>query len=122
MWFFIRDVKYKITNQIDAHDNEINAKITTEIDRINKHFTTEIVKINARDANYVTGAQRIMASLNTITMKLNETEQILEQHQSNFGRIHSEFVSINTTIATIQNVINQHTISQRIEQDRQSFF
>jgi len=58
-----------------TRDTGINAKIAAETDKINNHFTAEIAKINARDVNY------IAKNFNTITTKLNEIKQILEQHQ-----------------------------------------
>ncbi|CAJ0926775.1 12681_t:CDS:2, partial [Entrophospora sp. SA101] len=54
-------------------------------------------------------------------MRLGEIEQVLERYNNHFGRISSEFDSINESITTFQNLFNQrHAIIQRIEQDQQS--
>nr|CAG8638821.1 7158_t:CDS:2 [Entrophospora candida] len=78
-------------------------------------------ELNARDANFTAEVQRILLLINSFTTRLDEIEQVLERYNNHFGRISSEFDSINESITTFQPLFNQHhAIIQRIEQDQQS--
>ncbi|CAJ0921401.1 19821_t:CDS:2 [Entrophospora sp. SA101] len=91
-----------------------DSKLTEGLAKLN-------AELNAHDANFTAEAQRILLLINSFTTRLDEIKQILECYNNHFGRISSEFDSINESITTFQPLFNQrHAIIQRIEQDQQS--
>ncbi|CAG8641996.1 8136_t:CDS:2 [Ambispora gerdemannii] len=68
--------------------------------------------------------QRILTMLNISTVRLDEIEQVLQNYHNNFGRVVTEFESINASIVTLQGEINQHYAmilrTEEIEFDQQS--
>ncbi|CAG8609145.1 7005_t:CDS:1 [Ambispora leptoticha] len=68
------------------------------------------------DENFTAEVQRILTMLNTSTARLDEIEQVLQNYHNNFGRVATEFESINGAISTLQNEIDRrYAIIQRIE-------
>jgi hypothetical protein len=77
--------------------------------------TNEIEKINSRDTGYATEAQKILSLINNITSRLNTFE---EACHNNFGRILSDFDSINASIEALQNEMIRHytlAVARRIQ-------
>ena|SRR5438132_1241870 len=62
--------------------------------------------------------------LNTSTARLDEIEQVLQNYHNNFGRVATEFESINRSIATLQTEINKRYAmvlrTEEIESDQAS--
>ncbi|CAG8686421.1 6089_t:CDS:1, partial [Ambispora gerdemannii] len=79
-------------------------------------FITELtdyrVKFNAeltsRDEKFTAEVQRIFTMFNTSTARLDEIERVLQNHHNNFGRVATEFESINGSISMLQNEINRY--------------
>ena len=75
-------------------------------------YYAEIGKIKARDDDFTKEAQKILSMVNNITTRLN-TIEIEEACHNNFGRISSDFTSINASIEAFQNEIIQHYTGQQ---------
>ncbi len=67
---FMAEFNTKISNEVTTHLSEINASFTAKLGRINTELnnklTAEIEIFKARDAGYVTEAQKILGRLNNI--------------------------------------------------------
>ncbi|CAJ0644632.1 9728_t:CDS:1 [Entrophospora sp. SA101] len=129
MWFSISSIKNYFNGDLTTRDanilNFIRQRFTEENILYDSKLTEGLAKLNAElnahDANFTAEAQRILLLINSFTTRLDEIEQILEHYNNHFGRISSEFDSINESITTFQPLFNQrHAIIQRIEQDQQS--
>nr|CAG8651257.1 2644_t:CDS:2 [Entrophospora candida] len=104
-------IKRQVTEEIILYDSKLHADF-------NACLTSEL---NTRDTILNAEAQRILSSIISLTTRLDNIEQVLECYNNHFSRISTEFDSINESIATFHNLLNQrYAIVQRIEQDQQS--
>src|SRR5438132_473304 len=107
-WFSISSIKNYFNGYLTTRDANI-------LNFIRQQFTEENIlydskpteglaklnaKLNARDANFTAEAQRILLLINSFATRLDEIEQVLERYNNHFGRISSEFDSINESITT----------------------
>ncbi|CAG8560595.1 7958_t:CDS:1 [Ambispora gerdemannii] len=81
-----------------------DARFLTELTDYRAKFNTELT---SRDENFIAEIQRILTMLNTSTVRLDEIEQVLQNHHNNFGRVATEFESINRSITILQTEVNQ---------------
>ncbi|CAG8567389.1 9425_t:CDS:1 [Ambispora leptoticha] len=118
-----QDIDAKHNSDLSTRDtmfNEIlanrDARLTTELADRDARFVTELTdyraKFNAeltsRDEKFTAEVQRIFTMLNTSAAKFGEIEQVLQTYHNNFGRVATEFESINGGISTLQNEINRY--------------
>ncbi|CAG8653891.1 7330_t:CDS:2 [Ambispora leptoticha] len=112
-----KDIDIKHNSDSSARDMIFNEILANR----NAKFNAELI---SRDENFTVEIQRILTILNTSTVKLDEIEQVLQNYHNNFGRVATEFESINTSIVTLQSKINQcYTMilrTEEIEFDQQS--
>ncbi|CAG8769278.1 2508_t:CDS:1, partial [Ambispora leptoticha] len=87
----------------DTTFNEIlanrDARFLTELTDYRAKFNAELT---SRDESFTAEVQRILIMLNTSTARLDEIEQVLQNYHNNFGRVATEFESINASIVTLQ--------------------
>src|SRR4051794_38230846 len=104
----------KIANDLSAHDTQtFNAELSRIYAEINNKLTAEIRKINLRNAGYTTEAQKILSMVNNLTTRLNTIEATC---RNDFGRISSDFTSINASIESLQNeMIRHYAVVRRIQ-------
>ncbi|CAJ0843190.1 19380_t:CDS:2 [Entrophospora sp. SA101] len=109
MWFSISSIKNYFNGDLTTRDanilNFIRQRFTEENILYDSKLTEGLAKLNAelnaRDANFTAEAQRILSLINSFTTRLDEIEQVLERYNNHFGRISSEFDSINESIESI---------------------
>ena len=123
-----RDIDIKHNSDPSARDTTFNeilanldARFLTELTDYRAKFNTELT---SRDENFTAEIQRILIMLNTSTARIDEIEQVLQNYHNNFGRVATEFESINAFIVTLQSEINQRNAmilrTEEIEFDQQS--
>ncbi|CAJ0926687.1 17964_t:CDS:10 [Entrophospora sp. SA101] len=92
----------QVTEEIILYDSKLhtdfNARLTSEL--------------NTRDTILNAEAQRISSSIISLTTRLDNIKQVLECYNNHFSRISTKFDSINESIATFHNLLNQHQQSE----------
>ncbi|CAG8444295.1 5139_t:CDS:2 [Ambispora leptoticha] len=81
--------------------------INTFITKLTDYCAKFNAELTSRDENFTAEVQRILIMLNTSTARLDEIEQVLQTYHNNFGRVATEFESINKSITILQTEVNQ---------------
>jgi len=123
-----KDIDIKHNSDPSARDTTFNEILANRDAKFLTELTDQRAKFNAeltpRDENFTAEVQRILTMLNTSTARLDEIEQVLQNYHNNFGRVATEFESINASIVTLQSEINQRYAmilrTEEIEFDQQS--
>jgi len=107
------------------HNSDPSARDTTFLPIAMTDYRAKFnAELTSRDENFTAEIQRILTILNTSTVRLDEIEQVLQNYHNNFGRVATEFESINASIVTLQSEINQRNAmvlrTEEIEFDQQS--
>src|SRR6185295_9421274 len=94
-----QDIDIKHNSDPSARDTKFNeilanrdAKFLTELTDYRAKFNAELT---SRDENFTAEIQRILIMLNTSTVRLDKIEQVLQNYHNKFGRVATEFESIN---------------------------
>ncbi|CAG8516196.1 9454_t:CDS:2 [Ambispora leptoticha] len=109
MFYFSRIIKKDINIK---HNSDLSVRDTTFneiLANCDAKFNAELI---SRDENFTAEIQRILTILNTSTMRLDEIEQVLQNYHNNFGRVVTEFESINASIVTLQSQASNYSTGQ----------